>query len=52
MFMQDFGDGIRGTVYKQKLDVFVRYLSKKAPDELEKVAEYHDISDILAQIQR
>ncbi len=51
MFMQDFGDGIGGTVYRQKLEVFVRYLKKKAPQCLYDVAGTHDISDILTQIQ-
>ena len=50
--MQDFGDGIGGTVYRQKLEVFVRYLNQKAPRYLDDIAEEHDISDILTQIQR
>ena len=48
---QDFGDGIGGTVYKQKLDVFVRYLNNKSPEHLNDVAKLHDICDILTQVR-
>lgn len=49
--VQDFGDGVGGSVYQQQLDVIVRYLSESYPSYLKEVEESHPISDILAQTE-
>lgn len=47
---QDFGDGVGGSIYKQQLNVVVRYLSESNASYLNEIKETHEISDILDQM--